>query len=289
MQIRNLRKAEKVYQKILCRNDLAVLLCDLCETIIIPTQKIDYIIHTAMSSDPKVLENESSMVLDTAIDGTKNMISLAINARCKSFVYLSSVTIYEDISDKENITEEYIGMQDWRNNKDCYMLGKKNAEFLLLTKVRQSQFPAKILRAGYIYGANPSSDDRVYVNIINRATNKKDIVLRSNGLLSRPMVYVVDVVRAIFLSLINENEGEAYNISEGNHTIIEFAETAARIGNVSLTFENSKDIRRNSVSNKSLNHISTQKAEQQLGWRKQYTFAENIQNAIEVQKSLIEE
>lgn len=129
MQIRNLRKAEKVYQKILCRNDLAVLLCDLCETIIIPTQKIDYIIHTAMSSDPKVLENESSMVLDTAIDGTKNMISLAINARCKSFVYLSSVTIYGDISDKENITEEYIGMQDWRNNKDCYMLGKKTQNF----------------------------------------------------------------------------------------------------------------------------------------------------------------
>ena len=74
------------------RNDVKVVLQDIRSEIILPNE-IDYIIHAATTSDSKKLREDGSEVIDSAFNGTKNIIEFANRAKAKSIVYVSSITV----------------------------------------------------------------------------------------------------------------------------------------------------------------------------------------------------
>lgn len=188
--------------------------------------------------------NDPLGVFYTAVAGTKNIIRLAEEKHVKSLVYLSSVTVYGGDNRPGNniISEEYTGDLDWKKDQDGYSLGKRSGEFLCLAEHRKKGLPVKILRPGYVYGASFREDNRVYAQIINAAAAGKNIVLKSGGYLCRPMIHVADLVKGIFLTLTEGEDGTAYNISTAYCTIREFAQIAAKSGKVCLNFEHEADI-----------------------------------------------
>lgn len=233
---------------------------------------IDYIVHTAMPSD-SLQSLDPVSILNIAIKGTENIVDLSLLYQTKSLVYLSSVTIYGNTAGKLNIKENYYEKQDWRNDNDAYMLGKRAAEFILLSSHRNHQLPVKILRPGYVYGANPTKDCRVYNSFISDVANNKKIELKSDGLLKRPLVYILDLVKAIFLVLESNENGEAFNVSGSDMSLREYYNCCID-GNVE-TQEPS-----------TINTIDTEKSKSSMNWSEDFSHEENIQEAINIKRKL---
>lgn len=278
---RKISKLKELYGTILNRKDVKCYVSNIVEEQVFGGE-FDYIIHAAMPSDAlKTLDPVS--VMDIAIKGTENIVALAICKNVKSFVYLSSVTIYGDLSCKKNIGEDYFDKQDWRNDNDAYMLGKRCAEFVLFSKHKNKGLPVKIIRPGYVYGANPLSDGRVYNDFIASIAKGDDIELKSNGSLKRPLVYVLEVVKAVLLALDSNKNGEAFNISGDAISLRNFYEILVQREN-DLTFS------AQSVTTSSGNDciVNTQKSRQLLGMEYEASHENLIKEAIVIKKRMID-
>lgn len=276
---RKLSKFKELYGNVLERNDVKYYISNIDEKQIFVGDRIDYIIHAAMPSD-SLKDLDPVSILDIGIKGTENIVKLALKHKVKSLVYLSSVTIYGDITDKVNIDESYCDKQDWRNDNDAYMLGKRGAEFVLFSKFRNSGLPVKVLRVGYVYGANPMKDSRVYNSFIADAAHGNSIQLKSDGLLKRPLVYVLDVVKAIFLALDSVNEGGAFNVTGPDMSLREFGSVCTQKKDEKVSDNlNSDEIH--------IETISTKKAEEILKWDCEQDHVENIIEAIWIKRLMI--
>lgn len=269
---RSLSKLRKLYGKVLYRNDVKYYLSDISTEQIFLNNKIDYIVHTAMPSE-SLRSLDPVSILDIAFKGTENIVNLSLLYQTKSLVYLSSVTIYGNTTGKINIKEDYLQKQDWRNDNDAYMLGKHAAEFILLSSYRNHQLPVKILRPGYVYGANPLKDRRVYNSFISDVANSKEIELKSDGLLKRPLVYIIDLVKAIFLALESTENGEAFNISGSDMSLREYYNCC-----IYGDAETHESIRKNT--------IDTEKSASSINWSVDFSHEENIQEAISIKRKL---
>lgn len=276
--VRNLKKAITLFDYYYNEKNFKILEGDITDKILIK-DNIDYVIHAAMVS-AKLSNENVCRVYEDAIIGSKNIISLALEKKVKSIVYMSSIAVYGDIERKKLINEEYSNRQNWRNDKDAYALGKQGAEFLLLAEKRKNNLPIKILRPGYVFGANPTHDDRVYNSIIECAAKKENIILYSNGMLSRSIVYVIDVVKAVLLALISD-ENEDYNVSGKNISLKEFADMVAEIANVNVLY-NKKYNNYIKINNK--NNISSSKIKKKLGWEESGTTQQLIKESLEIKR-----
>lgn len=276
---RKLSKFKELYGNILERNDMKYYISNINEKQIFVGDRIDYIIHAAMPS-VSLKDLDSVSILDIGIKGTENIVKLALKHKVKSLVYLSSVTIYGDIKDKVNIDESYCDKQDWRNDNDAYMLGKRGAEFVLFSKFRNSGLPVKVLRVGYVYGANPMKDSRVYNSFIADAAHGNSIQLKSDGLLKRPLVYVLDVVKAIFLALDSVNEGESFNVTGPDMSLREFCSVCTKENNIKVL---------DNIDSESIcvNTLSTKKAKDVLEWDCENNHIDSIKDAIRIKEILL--
>ncbi len=60
----------------------------------------------------------------------------------------------------------------------------------------------KIIRPSFVFGVSDDNDVRVWSEIIQNVARNKNVVLNSNGLSVRPVVYVMDIVLAMLYVLI---------------------------------------------------------------------------------------
>lgn len=141
---RNLKKITSLYGSMLYRNDVKCFISDINDDQIFVGGDLDYIIHTAMPPD-LLYALDPVLILNTAIKGTENISALCTNCNVKSFVYLSSITVYGNIQGALNIDEKYHEKQDWQNDYDTYVLGKRAAEFVLFSNYRNHHLSVKIL------------------------------------------------------------------------------------------------------------------------------------------------
>ena len=274
--IRSVDKASQMFGDLINRNDLYITIGNV-EDFVFPKLNVDYVIHTAMPSDTKVLKENPVDVFKTAITGTNNIISVAIKTNSKALVYLSSITVY-GVLNNEHIDENYLSIQDWKNDSDAYILGKRNAEFLLFAAARHNELPVVILRPGYVFGANPCNDARVYNSFIAKAANEEDLVLMSDGLVNRPLIYVKDVVSAILKALISNKKGEAYNIVGENCTIRRFGNIIVQLNEGKLVFSREEDAQKEERISE--NEISIQNAVAGLKWKPMYSIESAINEAV---------
>ena len=276
---RNFDKAYSLFQHRIKQKNVRLVLGDLCEEIIIPIHKIDYIIHAAMPSDAKNVKDHPGEVIRSAIKGTETILSLAEKHNTRSIVYVSSVTVYGKTENVAYIDEEFVGEQDWKNGSDSYMLGKRVAEHLMLSEAAAQNITIKIVRPGFIFGANPMPDSRVYNNLIEKAARQEAIELLSDGSLTRPLVYVMDVVKAIFMMLDDEESG-CYNVTSGECSLLKYAKMVADYSKSEFKVKKSGD-----NQNLSINKVdySTRKIQHKYNW-KVTNMNEAIREAINIKR-----
>lgn len=282
--VRSREKTQKRYGVILERNDVSLLIQDVCVTLP-EIGNVDYVIHAASAADAQHFDDDPIGVFNSNVIGTENIIQFVNQNACQSAVYISSFTIYGQGTDNQKfIDESYCGAEPWNNNRACYSYGKRSAEFLCMAAARKQECPIKIVRPGFVYGASHLTDTRVYSEIIRCVAENRPIVLQSAGLLYRSMIYVTDLVTAILAVLLNGRNGEPYNVANEHVSIRQFAEAAVQSAaskDVYIQYANAKDATVD-IPAEAFGAMSIVKIGAECGWMPHTSLLDGISYAAEV-------
>lgn len=222
---RSREKAERIFKEWLDDNDFQLLIQSVEEKIVY-AEKIDYIIHAASYSTTHLFESHAADVLNANVIGTYNTLELAKEKGCRGFLFFSSGAVYggaevDELRENDTFSLDYLDM------KNSYAVGKRAGEALCRAYWQQYQIPAMGVRISHTYGPGIDLDDgHVYSDFAKSIIEKKDLVIRGDGLDCRPFCYVSDAIRAFYSILFQGVRGEMYNManSDMNVTIKELAD-----------------------------------------------------------------
>lgn len=175
---------------------------------------LDYIIHCASSTQSRIFIEQPIEVADGIVLGTRNILELAEIQRVKGMVYVSSMEVYGQVSDKgETFKEEEIGYVSLAQNRSCYPLAKRMAEHYCYIYAQERNVPVKIARLAQTFGGeyNPQ-DKRVYMQMAEAILERKNIVLKTQGMSMGNYCAIDDVAEAILLIMEKGENGETYNV-----------------------------------------------------------------------------
>lgn len=184
--------------------------------------KIDhlhYIVHAASKAAPKFYTENKIDTLSTNIKGTFNVLSL-VDKSTESILYFSSGEVYGQPLTNEPIPETYIGSIDHLGQRSCYVEGKKAAETILMNYFYEKKYPIKIARILHTFGPGLNlMDGRVFSDFISNGLIKKNIAIKGNKDLKRPLLYIKDATIMLFKILFSSKNGEIYNVSNQRNLV----------------------------------------------------------------------
>ena len=224
--VRNIEKAKK---KLPENNNLSFVIGDITEPIDIP-DKVDYIVHGASNTSSKAFIDEPVEIINTAIQGTKNMLELAKEKKVKSFVYLSSMEVYGCPLTDEKIYETHSTNLNTMSVRSSYPESKRMCESLCTAYYKEYGVPVKVIRLTQTFGKGVEyNDSRVFAEFARCAIEGRDIVLHTKGETKRCYLSIDDAVSAIMTVMLNGMNGEAYNAAneETYCSIYEMAQLVA--------------------------------------------------------------
>lgn len=225
--IRNQDKANQIFKDYLSENNLKFLKHNLGSGEIQCDDRIDYIIHGVSITQSKMMIEKPVEVIKISVDGTKEVLDLAVDKKVKSMVYISSMEAYgqPDVSGK--ITENDLGYLDLTNPRSGYPESKRLCEVLCSSYVSEFGLSVSSARLAQTFGAGVlPTENRVFAQFARSVINGEDIVLHTQGNSEGNYIYTADLISALLTMLIFAEPGQAYNVTnEENHmTIKEMAE-----------------------------------------------------------------
>lgn len=247
---------------------------------------IDYILHCAAITKSSDMVKSPVNVIETSVNGTMNILSLAREKQVKSIVYLSSMEAYGITDPKLSaIHENDLGYIDLKNPRSCYPESKRICESLCSCYFSQYGIPVKIARLAQTFGAGSAKDDpRVFAQFARSVIAGEDIVLHTEGKSCGNYCYISDAVRGLLLLLLKGENGEAYNIAnpDASVTIREMAGIVAEKvcgGAVSVILRVPPDIAMRGYAPDGAMRMSADKINK-LGWKPKYSLADMYNRMI---------
>lgn len=226
--VRSSQKARQFFSSYIKRNDFEIVVHDISNKINL-NRTIDYIIHGASQSQPKKYNIDPLGSIKPNVIGTWNLLELAHQSQCRSFLFLSSGEVYGKFKANftEKIQESMFGVLDPLDLRACYSESKRAAETICRAWFLQHGAPIKIARLGHNYGPGMDLEDgRVFASFTKNIVRNENITLESSGSESRPFCYLSDTITGLLTLLFKGNDGEAYNLANTNAKvkIIDLAE-----------------------------------------------------------------
>jgi len=160
-------------------------------------QQLDAIFHTAASTNTWYKNNAIQTV--TNLQGTKNMLNLAIDNQVKRYIQISSVVVFGIHTQLSNITEDM--SKSGSNSFINYVKTKTASEKMVL---ETQGLDAVIINPTHIVGPG---DKHNWARLIKMIANKK-LPSIPNG--SGSFVDVRDVVAGIIMAFHQGKKGENY-------------------------------------------------------------------------------
>ena len=196
------------------QSDDNVIMCQFgTEYQTIGSEKIDYIVHSAAPTERKYFITKPVETLRVIVDETEKMLDFAKEKNAK-MVYLSSVEAYGLPNTEIPIKEDYVGAVDSLDIRNGYPMGKKAAEFLCFAMSKEYGVDVCIVRLSTVQGLFQSYDEqRIFNEILRCVLEGKNLVMKSDGLSKKSIVYSLDAVSGLLIALFRGNAGEAYNIT----------------------------------------------------------------------------
>lgn len=277
---RNREKAEQVFSEWLYDNMFHLLIQSVEEEISYPG-KIDYIIHAASYSTTHLFESCPVDVMKPNIIGCYNLLELARKRKSRGFLFFSSGAVYGETGIKNELIETHTYEIDYLDTKNSYAVGKRTGEALCKAYWRQYGIPSKIVRISHTYGPGIDlHDGHVYSDFAKSIIESKDIVIKGDGLDSRPFCYVSDAISAFYLILFCGVNGETYNMANAamNVTIKELAEMLTK---KIFSDRGLNVIVKKKASGKEAHkvHVNTEKLEA-LGWKADIDLEEGFKRLV---------
>lgn len=250
--------------------------------------KIDYIIHAASQSTPKVFGLDPVGTLLPNVVGTYNMLELAKNQEnLKKFLFISTTGVLGfQTENNYPLKEADWGVLDPTQVANCYLESKRMGENMCMAYNHQYNVPIQIARLGGCYGPGLKLDDgRVFADFISNIVKKEDIVVYSNGLAKRDYLYVADATIAFFKILLTQKNGKVYNVSSSTEiSIIELAELLVckvfpELGlKIVLKKDNNKDFMRVNFARSLMDNSLLKR---NLGWKEKIGLVEGFRRTAE--------
>lgn len=215
---RSQKKLEKAYGPLLQRSDIHILLQDVT-TRIDTSYDIDYIFHTAGLASPEDFTHRPIETLWGHVQGTKNVLDLAVEKKTARVLYVSTVEIYGIWDNEEGIRESDMGPISCTNYRACYPEAKRLCETMLACYKHEHSLNYVGVRMSHTLGPGISLEDgRAFAEFLRNVLRGEDIVLQSDGSAVRTYTYTADAVGAMFLALLDGDE-EFYNVAAVSNQI----------------------------------------------------------------------
>lgn len=248
--------------------------------------RMDYVVHGAGVTSSARMVAQPKEVLDTAIDGTRNVLELARALGTAGVVYVSSMEVYgRGLTGV--VTESDLGNLDPDDPRSSYPEGKRRAEALCTAYASKHGLRTTSARLGLTFGAgvpNDPANTRVPLQFARSVLAGRDIELHTDGAGVTNVCYLADAVRALLLLATNGAAGEAYNVvnPQASMTIRQMAEVVARQvagGRIKVVVKPPEDVASRGYAPPSAYRLSAEKL-RALGWEPRYGMAEMYERMI---------
>lgn len=211
--VRNKGKALKIYGE---RSDIRYIQGDIISPFSID-EHIDYIVHTASQTDSRAFVDDPIGVIETTIQGTRNVLDFACRDEILGIAYLSTMEVYGAHNTGTKMTEIHNTNIDTMMVRSSYPESKRLAECMCAAYTFQKHIPVKVLRLTQTFGPGVKYQDRrVFAEFARCAIEGRDIILHTNGDTTRNYLYTADAVTAILAVLEKGINGMAYNVANEN-------------------------------------------------------------------------
>lgn len=251
--------------------------------------KIDFVIHLASNTHPKLYSTDPIGTITTNIIGIYNLLEFAVEHKADRFILASSNEIYgENRGDTEFFNEDYCGYINCNTLRAGYPESKRCSEALCQAYIVQKNLDVVIARITRTFGPTMiMSDTKALSQFIKNGLEGKDIVLKSSGIQYYSYTYVADAVCGLLTILLKGESGEAYNISNEKCDIQlrDLALMIAKITNKKVVFELPDEVEAAGYSKVTKARLSGEKL-QQLGWIPEYDIKDGIERTINILKTL---
>jgi UDP-glucuronate decarboxylase len=183
-------------------------------------EKIDFIIHAAGIASPYYYRAYPLETLEVAINGTKNMLELAVKNSAR-LSFFSSSEIYGDPDPKNIPTKEsYKGNVSCTGPRACYDESKRVGETLCNIFHNLKGVCTNTIRPFNVFGPGMQETDyRVLPNFTSRIKGNIPLQIYGTGNQTRTFCYITDAMEGFIRVILNGVPGEAYNIGNPNPEI----------------------------------------------------------------------
>ncbi|XP_057709074.1 UDP-glucuronic acid decarboxylase 1 [Corythoichthys intestinalis] len=185
--------------------------------------EVDQIYHLASPASPPNYMYNPIKTLKTNTIGTLNMLGLAKRVGAR-LLLASTSEVYGD-PEVHPQNEEYWGHVNPIGPRACYDEGKRVAETMCYSYMKQEGVEVRVARIFNTFGSRMHMNDgRVVSNFILQALQGEPLTVYGTGSQTRAFQYVSDLVNGLVL-LMNSNISSPVNLGNPKeHTILEFAQ-----------------------------------------------------------------
>ena len=281
--VRSKEKAQKQFEEFLESPYFKLVLQDVCEEIVVDVP-IHYIVHAAGGASPYQIKHNPIGIISANIQGTINVCELARKNPIINVLYTSTREIYGKIENQEWIYEDDMGSVDPLDARSCYPESKRMAEqiFKSYEKIYGLHFCVARIAHSYGPGMILGNDGRVMADFITNVKNGEDIVLKSAGDAIRAFCYLSDAVAGLFISLLNGNSGEAYNIANEEEPLMirEIAKLIIDVSGIDIKLEYNTNFDQSVYCDYKRVGLATEKI-RNLGWKPEVSLKQGLVNILQ--------
>lgn len=227
------------------------------------------VIHFAAESHVDLSIKNPDVFLETNIQGTHNLLSLAHKHDIQRFHFISTDEVYGAFATTEGSFTEETALAP----RNPYSASKASADLMVLAYHRTYGLNVVITRSSNVYG--PHQDrSKLIPSFISKLASGEVVPLYGEGKQMREWTYVEDCIDAINLVFTKGISGEVYNIGSGHE-----------LSNYDLTCEiltlMGKDTSAISYVTDRLGHdfrysLDASKIKRELSWTPRTTFSEGL-------------
>lgn len=211
---RSLRSVNVRLADYLGSSDLVIVQHDISQPLPDEFPRADIVIHSASQASPKYYGIDPVGTLLANSAGTMYLLEYALKSKADRFLFFSSGEVYGvPVNPHQRIAEQDYGYLDPMNVRSCYAESKRIGETMCVAWAQQHALHASVVRPFHTYGPGIALDDgRVFADFIADVVEKREIILKSDGLARRPFCYISDATIGFLTVLFNGEKAEAYNV-----------------------------------------------------------------------------
>jgi len=205
------------------------------ELPVLPT--VERVYHLASPASPVGYTRLPIETMLANSEGTRRLAELAVGHRGR-FLFTSPSEVYGDPLQHPQ-REDYRGNVSTIGPRSTYDESKRYGEAMTMAFVRSFGLDGRLVRIFNTYGPRADlSDGRVVVNFIAQALRGEPMTLYGDGMQTRSLCYVSDLVEGLIAVMESERaRGEVINLGNPEElTVMEIAEAIRRLSGSTSPF-----------------------------------------------------